>query len=113
MTTGTGNLFECHLSTLSNSLNDFVNKGTFCPEEKVTIKLQSAPELIKHVRAWVLTSTCTLILLYQYDGNPAHSAFINSLINFSWSPFPTRLINWPSFRPTPAGPVGIQVRKMS
>lgn len=51
MTTGTGNLFECHLLTLSNSLNHFVNKGTFCPEEKVTIKLQSAPELIKHVCA--------------------------------------------------------------
>lgn len=44
--TRNGTLFECHILTLSNFLIYFVNKGAFRPEEKVTIKFQSAVKLI-------------------------------------------------------------------
>lgn len=52
------------------------------------------------------TDAHTLTPLYQSNGGQAHSAFINTLINFSWSPFPACLINWPPPRPTPAWPRG-------
>ena len=51
--------------------------------------------------------THTLTLLYQCSTGPAHFSFINTLINFSWSPFPACLINCPSLCwPTQARPEG-------